>query len=294
LARYLTRPVRLLRGAARRLADGDLSARVGVAGRRRDEIGDLGRDFDVMADHLENLLIAQQRLLRDISHELRSPLARLNVALELARRDSGSAAEPALARVGREAERLNELIGQLLTLARLEGGAAQPAGAFSDRVEIDLAVLVSEVAADADFEAAVRDRHVRIVQSEPCRIIAAPGLLRSAIENVVRNAVRFTAPGTDVEIRLACRADGAEPRAIIEVRDHGSGVPEAALQDIFRPFYRVANARERETGGAGLGLAITERTIRSYGGAVRAANAPDGGLSVQIELPCTSSDLPAR
>src|SRR5262249_10560207 len=181
LARYLTRPVRLLSGAAHRLADGDLSTRV-AAGvrRRRDEIGKLAIDFDFMAERLESLVSAQKRLLRDISHELRSPLARLNVALELARRDGGPGAADALSRAGREADRLNELIGQLLALARLEGGAVS-----AGQTLVDLRALVHDVVQDAEFEAAVNDRHVRIVDSTPCEALGTPDLLRSAVENVV-------------------------------------------------------------------------------------------------------------
>jgi two-component system sensor histidine kinase CpxA len=284
LARYLTAPIRRLRTAARRVADGDLTVRVAAtAGRRRDEIGDLGRDFDFMAERLEALLAAQHRLLRDVSHELRSPLARLNVALGIARRHAPAVTEPALDRIEREAERLNELIGQVLTLSRLDSSRESAA-----EVEIWLATLLRDVVTDAEFEAAGRQRRVRLVACDECVIAGTPELLRRAIENVVRNAMQYTADGTDVEVALHCPHAGDAGRAAIVVRDHGPGVPEASLADIFRPFFRVGDARDRTTGGTGLGLAITHRAVQLHGGTVRAANAPDGGLIVEIILPVTA------
>jgi two-component system sensor histidine kinase CpxA len=284
LARYLTAPVTRLRAAARQLAAGDLSARVGARSmRRRDELADLGRDFDLMAERIETLVLSQRRLLGDISHELRSPLARLNVALEIARRHAGAEAKAPLDRIERESGRLNELIGQLLALARLESGDA----ARHDE-PVDLARLVNEVAADADFEARSRHKAVLVVRNEECWTMGTAEFLRSAVENVVHNAVRYTKEGTTVEITL--RQQGKQPDnswAVITVRDHGPGVPEAALPDLFRPFYRVADARDRQSGGAGLGLAIAERAIHSHGGTVTAANAVDGGLIVELRLPVT-------
>jgi two-component system sensor histidine kinase CpxA len=282
LARYLTAPIRRLRAAARQLATGDLSVRVAAGrGRRRDEIGDLGRDFDYMAERVEALVSAQRRLLRDISHELRSPLARLSVALGLARRVAETEASPALDRMEREAERLNDLIGQLLTLTRLESGADS-----RERVPVPLVELVHEVAADAEYEAVGRDRHVCVVAETECTTVGSLELLRRAVENVVRNAVQYTPAGTTVEIALRCTDAGPPRRATIEVRDYGPGVPAGALRDIFRPFYRVAAARDRHSGGVGLGLAITAQAVNLHGGTVSATNAPEGGLLVQITLPC--------
>lgn len=281
LARYLTSPVRQLQNAARQLAAGDLGTRVGKRLRSRgDEIGELGRDFDRMADQVETLLTTQRRLLQDVSHELRSPLARLNVALELAARDAGHAAGPALARVGREADRLNDLIGQLLTLARLEAGAAQP-----QHMPVDFAALVNEVASDADFEAGACDRRVRVVRADACKVVGDSTLLRSAIENIMRNAVHHTAVYTEVLITLSERNSDAGLTIDLEVRDHGPGVPVEALASIFQPFYRVSDARDRKTGGAGLGLAIADRAIRLHGGSVSAINAPEGGLIIRMTLP---------
>jgi two-component system sensor histidine kinase CpxA len=281
LARYVTAPIVRLRCATRDLADGNLKARAGPAlVRRRDEIGHLGRDFNVMAERIETLMLAQRRLLGDISHELRSPLARIGVALELVRKRAGSEAASALNRIEHETDELNELINQLLTLTRLETCAEGPNG-----MKVDLAELVREVAADADFEARSRNSAVHVVACEECATTGIAELLHSAVENVVRNALRYTAEGTQVEISLRCDKGVDHGAAVISVRDHGAGVPEASLQDIFRPFYRVGDARDRQTGGNGLGLAITSRAVRLHGGTVKAANAPDGGLVVEIRLP---------
>ncbi len=281
LASSISSPIRTLRDATRKLADGDLSSRVVPSlGDRRDETAELGRDFDRMAERIGGLLASQRRLLRDISHELRSPLARLNVALGLARRKAGAEAQPSLDRMEREAERLNGLIGELLTLSLLESDTRG-----LERVPVDLQLLVREVAADADFEAVGANRKVRVVQEEPATVAGVPELLRRAIENVVRNAVRFTPEGSGVEIRLARSGGSSRPSARISVRDRGPGVPEESLEKLFEPFYRVADARDRQTGGTGIGLAITRRAVRLHGGAVRASNAPEGGLDVVLELP---------
>ena len=277
LARYLTAPVQRLRAATHQFAGGDLSARVGShVGGRRDELTELGRDFDQMAERIEFLLTTQRQLLRDVSHELRSPLARLNVALALARQRSGEEAHGSLDRIETEAEQLNQMIGQVLVLSRLESGAGEAAP-----MAVDLARLVADVAADADFEARGRDSSVRISSSEPCTVQGTEQLLRSAVENVVRNAVRCTADGSDVDIALA-KAGG---EAVITVRDHGPGIPEEHLEKIFQPFYRIEDSRDRESGGTGLGLAITDRAVRSHGGTVAASNHSDGGLVVELRLP---------
>ncbi|HVF11411.1 MAG TPA: ATP-binding protein, partial [Abditibacteriaceae bacterium] len=284
LARYLAAPAVTLRAATSRLAEGDLSARVGPAmGRRRDELADLGRDFDRMAERIETLVQSERRLLADISHELRSPLARLTVALELARQDAGDKAQPSLQRIDFEAEKINELIGQLLTLTQLESGVSA-----SSRQSVDITALVRDIASDAAFEARGHDRDVCTGQLEPARVDGVPHLLRSAIENVVRNAVRYTEEKTSVEIEVECPAslpDSVLNSVLIRVRDRGPGVPAAALTHLFQPFYRVDAARDEHSGGTGLGLSITERAVRLHGGTVRAANAPEGGLVVEIRLP---------
>jgi two-component system sensor histidine kinase CpxA len=285
LARYIVSPVVKLRGVTQQVAGGDLSARVGpLLGKRRDELAAMGHDFDTMATRVETLVSVQQRLIRDISHELRSPLARLNVALDLARKRAGVEATSALDRIEREARRLNEMIGQLLTLARWESGMDE-----ARRTPVDLAQLVEEVVADANFEAGNTDRAVRITRCDPCSVAGVAPLLRSAIENVVRNAVHYTPAHTLVDVALQCRVAGGASVAVISVRDHGAGVPDETLADIFRPFYRVADARDRASGGTGLGLAITERAVRLHDGSVTAANHPDGGLLIELHLPAVAA-----
>ena len=281
LARYLTTPLLKLRTTTNELAEGNLGARVSTGlAKRRDEVGQLGRDFNAMAERLESMVKAQQRLLGDISHELRSPLARLGVALGLARQRSGSAATGALDRIERESDNLNEMISQLLTLTRLESGTDG-----RKRSEVDLAALVREVAEDADFEARSLNRTVQVVSSDNCKIEGVEEVLRSAVENVVRNAVRYTPEGTAVEVALEKQNGGADNFAVISVRDRGHGVPEEALEKIFRPFYRTEDARDRQSGGGtGLGLAITERAVRMHGGSVQAVNAADGGLAIEMRL----------
>jgi len=278
LSWHLSSPVRRLRAATQRLGTGDLSARVQLKSKGRgDEIADLVKDFNRMAERIEKLMAAQKRLVRDVSHELRSPLARLNVALGLARREATPAAIPALDRIEQEAERLNWMIGELLTLSLLESG--------TDRLNderFDLSELLDEVIEDADFEAAGCNRRVVFEADRPVPLSGNREMLRRALENVVRNGIRYTRENTAVEVKLEREASG---QAVIRVRDHGPGVPEESLSEIFRPFYRATEARERESGGTGIGLAITERAVRLYSGEVSAANAPDGGLVVTIRLP---------
>ncbi len=284
LARYLTAPVVRLRAATRRLAAGDLSARAGgLTARRRDEMAQLVRDFDTMAERLEESVKAQSRLLNDISHELRSPLARLNVASALARRRAGPEAYSALERIDLEAERLNELIGGLLTIARLESGNDS-----RQKSPIDLREMIEGIAADADFEAQGHNCGVKSVIKQDCLVKGAPILLHSAIENVIRNAAHYTRDGTSAEVSLEQDPGGHE--AVIRIVDSGPGVPEDALDKLFRPFYRIDDARGRQTGGVGLGLAIAERAVRLHAGTVKASNRPQGGLQVEIRLPLAISD----
>ena len=281
LAWYLTAPARKLRAATRQLASGDLKTRVGSAlGKRRDELADLGQDFDLMAEQIESLVNARSRLLRDISHELRSPLARLNVALELARQRSGEEAADALDRIERESDRLNSLIGQLRTLTLLESGADN-----FRKTSMNLSALVKSISEDADFEARSRHCAVKSVLSENIMVEGSEELLRRAVENVIRNAIRYTAEGTEIEISLDHVELHGKGLGIIKIRDHGPGVPEDTLASLFSPFYRVAESRDRHSGGMGIGLTITDRAVRLHGGQVSAKNAPDGGLIVEISLP---------
>lgn len=284
LARSLTKPILQLRKATRRFAGGALTTRVGsILERRKDEIADLGWDFDTMAERIEALVDAQRRLLRDISHELRSPLARLNVALELARQRSGDNSGNALDRIERESERLNELISELLTLTLLESGTEK-----IEKTSIDLENLIKSVVEDSNFEARDRNRLVKIVSSRQVVVIGSEEMLHRAVENVVRNAIRYTEEGTTVEVSLLAEEIDEEPVALIRVRDHGPGVPEAVLSHMFKPFYRVEDDRGRLTGGTGIGLAITERSVHLHGGTITISNVPRGGLVVEMTLPATA------
>lgn len=291
LSWYLTKPIVRLRTAARQLAAGDLTARTGVhTGRRRDEVAGLMRDFDAMAERLETLLKAQSRLLNDISHELRSPLARLSVALGLARQRAGMESADMLDRIELEASRLNELIGRILTLARLEDGEQ-----LVPQTPVPLGELVAGVAEDAEFEAQARRCHVRVsIADGDWKVRGNASLLHSAIENVVRNAIRYTQEESPVEITLAGDEGLRSREAVLRISDSGPGVPSDALEKLFEPFYRLDEARGRQTGGVGLGLAITERAVRFHGGKVRASNRPGGGLTVEIRLPLILEGLPSH
>ena len=285
LAWYLTKPIVRLRTATRRLAAGDLGARTGARARGRDEVAGLMRDFDAMAERIETLLKAQSRLLNDISHELRSPLARLNVALGLARQRAGVESTDMLDRIELEASRLNELIGRILTLARLEDGEQ-----LVPQTPVSLRELVESVVEDAEFEAQARRCHVHATISEgEWQVSGNPSLLHSAVENVVRNAIRYTQEGTAVEVDLRGEQRPGVAEAVLRVSDSGPGVPEDALAKLFEPFYRLDEARGRMTGGVGLGLAITERAVRFHGGKVSASNRQPSGLLVEIRLPMIPS-----
>ena len=291
LAWFLTMPVVRLRTAARQLAAGDLTARTGApSSHRRDEVAGLMRDFDAMAERIETLVKAQSRLLNDISHELRSPLARLNVALGLARQRSGPESATMLERIELEAARLNELIGRLLTLARMEDGEQHVP---STLVLLDEVVL--DVADDAEFEAQARRCHVHSeIPAGSWVVRGDPSLLHSAIENVVRNAIRYTREDSTVEIQLEKTVSATRAEAVVRVTDCGDGVPPDALEKLFQPFYRIDDARGRQTGGVGLGLAITERAVRFHGGRVAASNRAEGGLVVEIHLPLMPENVEAE
>ena len=291
LAWSLTSPVSRLRQAAQSLAAGDLSARAGAPLRgRRDELAELMRDFDRMAERIEGLMETQSRLLKDVSHELRSPLARLGVALGLARRKAPPEAESALNRIELEADRLNQLIQRLLTISRLEAGADG-----IHKSSVSLLELVEHVARDTEFETPTRGCQVIADPGDSYTVQADSDLLRSALENVVRNATRYTAEGTTVQIRLGREKTADAEDIVVRVLDSGPGVPSVDLEKIFQPFYRLDDARNRQTGGAGLGLSIAERAIRLHGGQVRASNRTEGGLEVEIRIPAAPAvALPAH
>jgi two-component system sensor histidine kinase CpxA len=284
LARYLVGPIEKLRRATEIYAAGDLSQRVGPSlGQRRDEIVDLAHSFDRMAEQLSTLMHSHKQLLTDVSHELRSPLARLQAAMGLARQRAGDTPHPEFDRIERETERLSELIGQLLSLARLESRAGAP------KMElIDLSELLNTVASDARIEAQSQQRDVQLNKPAAAVLINANGpLLHSAIENVVRNALRYTAIGTSVELSLATNVTPLNC-VCVRVRDHGPGIPENLLPRIFEPFVRVEEDRGRSSGGYGLGLAIAQRAVLIHGGEITALNETGGGLTVSIRLPCAN------
>jgi two-component system sensor histidine kinase CpxA len=284
LSRYLTSPILRLRHATQKLAGGDLSARAGGGSLRgNDEMSQLVRDFDLMAEQIEKLIGAQSRLLKDISHELRSPLARLTVALELARQRTGPEGQSILDRISLESSRMNELIGSLTKIARLESGAGMR------KVPVHLEEVLEEIARDAAFEAQARNCQVQAEVLDELPVLGDPALLHSAIENVVRNATRYTPDGTTVNIHAEKAEKWGLAEAVIRVSDCGPGVPQDALEKIFQPFYRIDDARVRATGGVGLGLAITDQAVRLHGGSVKASNVPEGGLSVEIRLPLQPS-----
>lgn len=281
LARSLTIPIRRLQKTTQQIAGGDYSVRVGKSlGKTGNEIADLGRDFDIMVDRTEKVISAQKRLLRDISHELRSPLARMGVALELAKSRLHAEDSSSLKKIELESGRLNELIGQLLTLTRLESGVGLAA------VEpVDLTRLLADVVADVDYEAANSSRGVKIVATAEVMMSGSRELLRRAIENIIRNAAQYTADKTQVEVTLSVGHDEAQ----IQVTDFGPGVPEHDLPHLLEPFYRVAEARERQTGGVGIGLAIAEQAVKAHGGRVIMENCGGGrGLVVTIALPLSA------
>jgi two-component system sensor histidine kinase CpxA len=270
LARQLTSPLRKMQKTIERFGRGDFSARVNS--RRADELGQLGRTIDQMAERIEGLLKSQRRLLQDISHELRSPLARLGVAVELGR--GGGDHDKAFNRIEREADRLNVLVGELIQVTRAEG---DPAGLATEPVRLD--ELVRVIVDDVHIEA---ERHQIELELDVCEaeMDGNPELLRRAIENIVRNAIRYSPEREKVQVSLK-RADGMFR---VAVRDFGSGVPDDALAHIFDPFYRVEKDRGRTSGGVGLGLAIAKRAVELHRGLMRASNQRPG-LLVEIDLP---------
>ncbi|MGB4066235.1 MAG: ATP-binding protein [Azonexus sp.] len=279
VAWYFAKPIRHLRNAFATAAEGNLDTRVGSAmGGRRDELADLGQDFDRMTERLQALMAAQKRLLHDVSHEMRSPLARLQAAIGLARQQPGRL-EDSLARIEREGERMNGLIGELLTLSRLEAGVSGPLE------KVDLGELLAEIVEDARFEGAAEQVGIDFAASPGLFVQANPELLHRAIENVVRNGLRFSPAGTSLQIGANQEADGM---IRLHIADQGVGVPEAELEAIFTPFYRGRNLATGD--GYGLGLAIARQVISTVNGKIAAKMKPDGsaGLLVEIVLPAAN------
>jgi two-component system sensor histidine kinase CpxA len=283
LTRYLTTPILQLREMSQKLASGHLHVRADRdLTQRQDEIGDLIRDFDAMASRIEELVSRQRQLISDVSHELRSPLARLNVALDLGRVRKGD--DPAFDQMQEDIGLLDEMIGRLLTIAKLDISAPQVPMA-----DFDLVDLVSQIVRNAEFELQEPKGGIRLISSGQCIVWGSAELLHGAIENVVRNAIRYTENETAVEVRIECADPSGRGSVRIVVRDYGPGIPESELKNIFQPFYRVTGARDRQSGGTGLGLAIADRVIRVHGGTIHAENAAPRGLRIEIALPSRPS-----
>jgi signal transduction histidine kinase len=274
LARYLTRPIRVFRTAGQSIAAGDLGARVGpTVAMRKDEFGGLATDFDRMADRIEELLGSQQQLLRDVSHELRSPLARLQAAVGLIRQKGDNTADAHLDRIEQEAENLNELIGQILSMARLETGTV------IERNPVDLTRLVGEIVEDARYEGESHQKSIDFTPGESCVLEIDESLMRKAIENVVRNAIRHSREHNRVSV-------DSQPagNVTITINDDGPGIDPADAERIFEPFFTRAAAGSTGHAGVGIGLAIARRAVELHGGSITARNADEGGFVVEIEL----------
>ena len=280
LAAHLAAPLRGLRRVVDRFGRGDLAARAGST--RQDEIGELSRAFDEMAGRIETLLAAERRLLQDVSHELRSPLARLRFAVELAR-TSGDR-DAALERIRRDVDRLSVLVDELLQLTRAEG---DPSARATEEVRLD--DLLGTLVEDCALEAEAKGCRLALRVEGACAVRGERELLRRAVENVLRNAIRYAPEGTAIEVDLR----GDDGAATVVVRDHGVGVPDPALGSIFEPFFRVEGDRSRTSGGVGLGLAIARRAVALHGGRIAASNARPG-LSVTIDLPQTPPEIATR
>lgn len=275
-AYHLTSPVRRLRSVVDCFGRGDFSAR--APANRKDELGELARSFNEMAGRIQTLLAAERRLLLDISHELRSPLARLGVAVELAR--SGEDREHMLDRIQKEADRLNELVGEMLQVTRVE---TDPSMQKTDSVHLD--ELLADIVYDSLLEAKAKDCNLLLKAPSAAVVTGDEELIRRALENVIRNAIRYAPRGSVVDVELAKSRDAV----VVSVRDYGPGVPEDALSRIFDPFYRVDSDRNRSSGGLGLGLAIARRSVQLHKGNLSAQNAHPG-LLVTIQLPLPPAD----
>ena len=276
LAWYVAAPLQRIRASTRRFAGGDLDARVGpLRFGRTTETTALATEFDAMAERIKALVESHRRLVRDVSHELRSPLARQRVARELPRGGDAAQVNASLDRLECESDRLEAMLAQALELSRLETANVE----MHDHVALD--GLLEDVITNADYEGAPRGRKVALLERAQMTLTGSHQTLYSAFENVIRNALAYTADGSAVGVRL----QRVGTNAVLRVRDHGPGVPDAELGRIFEPFYRTDTARHRSSGGTGLGLAIARRAVERHGGSIAARNAEGGGLEIVIELP---------
>ena len=279
LSIYLTQPLRSLQLAAKSLGTGKLNTRVGhFVGHHKDEIAELSYEFDNMAEHLETLIHSKERLLQDISHELRSPLTRLQIAIELGRNKSNHLADKEFNRIESECFKLNTLIGEILDYARLDVSTSK-----LNKSRISLPSVLDSIINDANYEFYEKKPRVIIGSIQPCRLMLDKRLIHRAIENILRNALRYSPKGQVVIVSLY--KDPSKHCVIIDIEDNGPGVPSSQLIKIFNPFYRVDTARAKKTGGYGLGLAIAKQAIQLHGGEIHATNRQQGGLLVRITLP---------
>jgi signal transduction histidine kinase len=276
LAQYFARPIRILRQAFLSVEKGKMGTRIERSmGNRNDELADLGTGFDNMADHLQRLVEGKQRLLHDVSHELRSPLARLQAAIDLMRQQPERTQE-FHERIEKESARIDGLIEELLTLARLDTGIPS-----NQMLEVDLIEMIEIISEDASFEAETKNCQVKTTLPDKVLLISNPVLLHRAIENIVRNAIRHTPEGGSVTIQG--KINRKKTWLTLEITDQGDGVPEKELKLIFEPFYRSPTADRFK--GFGIGMAITRRVVDAHKGKVIAKNLKEGGLSVSIILP---------
>lgn len=273
----LLRPIRQIKSATYKMSTGDLAARVGNAAKRHDELGQLGREFNEMAEQVERLLLSQKRLLADVSHELRSPLARLQVAIGIAQQqlnDTENSSWPSqLARIEKESHRIEQMLAKVMMLARLEGAPQV------QKSQVSLSRLLQEIVEDCQFEAAHVNKVLQSKINDNIQLNADAELLHSAVENVLRNAIKYA--NNNIFVEAQNTAEGIS----IQIADDGNGVPEADLAHIFTPFYRVSLSRNRNSGGTGLGLAIATQAIAAHNGVIAAENSQEGGLLIRITLP---------
>lgn len=273
LALTITQPLRLLQQKNLDFAAGDLNARADAPARRNDEIGELSRGFNLMAAKIGDLLQNQQRLLRDVSHELRSPLTRAQLAIALEQRQGGGAQLP---RLQQELERVDQLLGELLTFSRLDAGQYQ-----LQLQDVDLYELIEEIIVVNQLEADQKQLRVTLQGPNPCSLNIEPKLLARAIENVLRNAIKYSPVQATISFELSQTAT----TTLLAITDQGPGIPPDSLEQIFAPFYRVSDSRNSQTGGTGLGLAIAAQVVRQHGGQIGASLPAAGGLSITLSLP---------